>query len=178
LANTLATGAALVALILALGPISGAHLNPAVTLTAGLPRSEAAQYMAAQFAGGLVGVVVANVMFAEPAIALSTHARGGARLMFSEFVATFGLVSVIWACSRQHTPAAYAVAAYITSAYWFTPSTSFANPAVTLARAFTNTFSGLRPIDVPGFVAAQVAGAIAATALLRWLVPVRDRRKP
>jgi glycerol uptake facilitator-like aquaporin len=176
LANTIATGAALVALILAFGPISGAHFNPAVTLAdafqGGLAWHNAPAYLVAQFAGAFAGVSAAHLMFGQPILSLSQHARSGNGQLFSEFVATFGLLSVILGCARVRSSAVpYAVGAYITSAYWFTASTSFANPAVTLARAFTNTFSGIRPIDVPGFVLMQFIGAAAATALFRWLAP-------
>jgi glycerol uptake facilitator-like aquaporin len=176
LANTLATGAALVALILTFGPISGAHFNPSVTLAdaweGGTPWRAVPVYLAAQFLGALGGVAIAHVMFGEPLFTASEHVRAGASQLFSEFIATFGLLSVIWGVSRrsaQFTP--FAVGAYITAAYWFTASTSFANPAVTLARSLTNTFSGIRPVDAPGFIAAQLAGAAAATALFRFLVP-------
>lgn len=176
LANTLATGAVLVAVILTFGPISGAHLNPAVTLAdasqGGVPRSQVAPYILAQVMGALVGVVLANVMFGEPALAFSVHVRQGPMQMLSEGVATFGLVSVIWGTVRSRPAAVpFAVGAYITAAYWFTPSTSFANPAVTIARCLTDTFAGIRPTDVPGFIVAQFIGAAAATALFRWLVP-------
>jgi glycerol uptake facilitator-like aquaporin len=177
LANTLATGAALVALILAFGPISGAHLNPAVTLADAsqgrLPWSDVPAYLGAQIAGALVGVATADVMFSEPVFALSRHARHGPAQMLSEFVATFGLLSVVWGCSRLRSAAAvpFAVGAYISAAYWFTASTSFANPAVTVARALTDTFAGIRPGDVPGFILAQLVGAAAATALFRWILP-------
>jgi len=179
LANTIATGATLVALILTFGPISGAHFNPAVTVAdasqGGLPWGLVLPYVAAQVAGALVGVGSAHAMFGEAIGQVSTHVRAGGSQMFSEFVATFGLVAVIWGCVRKRPDAvAFAVGLYITGAYWFTASTSFANPAVTLARAFTNTFAGIRPADVPGFVLAQVAGAAAATLLFRWLVP-RER---
>lgn len=181
LANTLSTGAALVALILTFGSISGAHFNPAVTLAeasqGGIPWGEVPGYVAAQIAGAFVGVAVAHLMFAEPVFAASTHARSGAPQAFSEFVATFGLLSVIWGCSRRRSTAVpFAVGAYITAAYWFTASTSFANPAVTLARAATNTFSGIRPTDVPAFLVAQALGAVAATVLFRWLVPTMPTR--
>jgi len=179
LANTIATGAALVALILTFGPISGAHFNPAVTLAdasqGGLAWRDVPAYVAAQVAGAFAGVAAAHVMFGEPLFFASRHARGGGAQMFSEFVATFGLLAVIWGCVRSRPDAApYAVAAYITAAYWFTASTSFANPAVTLARAASDTFAGIRPADVPGFVlaqliGAQVAGAIAGLILLRAL---------
>lgn len=176
LANTLATGAALVALILTFGPISGAHFNPAVTLAdawqKGLGWREVPLYLAAQTAGAFAGVATAHLMFGEPLFFASRHARSGPAQMFSEFVATFGLMSVIWGCARLRSSAVpFAVGAYITAAYWFTASTSFANPAVTLARAATDTFAGIRPGDAPGFVAAQFAGAAASTALFRWLVP-------
>jgi glycerol uptake facilitator-like aquaporin len=176
LANSIATGAGLVAIILAFGSVSGAHLNPAVTASdasqGGIPRSTAVGYVAVQIAAAIAGVVLANVMFGVPAIAWSHHVRYGAAQVASEFVATFGLVSVIWGTLRSRPAAVpFAVGAYITAAYWFTPSTSFANPAVTIARAFTDTFAGIRPIDVPPFVVAQFAGAGAATALFRWLVP-------
>lgn len=175
LANTIATGAALVALILALGAISGAHLNPAVTLASAsrgaLPWAEVPAYLTAQIAGAFTGVAAAHLMFGEPLFRASVHARAGGAQLVSEFVATFGLLSVIWGCARHRPSAvAFAVGAYITGAYWFTASTSFANPAVTMARAVTATFAGIRPQDVPGFVAAQLAGAGAATLLFRWLV--------
>jgi len=176
LANTLATGAALVALILTFGPISGAHFNPAVTLAdasqGGLPWRDVPGYVAVQILGAFAGVAAANVMFELPLFFASRHARQGPAQMFSEFVATFGLLAVIWGCARLRSAAVpFAVAAYITAAYWFTASTSFANPAVTLARAASDTFAGIRPVDVPGFVAAQLIGAAAATMLFRWLVP-------
>jgi glycerol uptake facilitator-like aquaporin len=177
LANTVATGAVLVALILTFGPISGAHLNPAVTLAdvsqGGLSWREAGSYVAAQVAGALVGVATANFMFGESVISFSRHARHGPAQLVSEFVATFGLLAVIWGCSRLRSSLVVpvAVGSYITAAYWFTASTSFANPAVTLARSLTDTFSGIRPADVPGFMVAQVLGAAGATVLFRWLVP-------
>lgn len=176
LANTLATGAALVALILTFGPISGAHFNPAVTLSdasqGGLPWRECPGYVAAQVIGAFVGVGAANVMFEKPIFFASQHVRHGNAQLFSEFVATFGLLSVIWGCVRMKSSAVpFAVGAYITAAYWFTASTSFANPAVTIARAASDTFAGIRPADVPGFVIAQFIGAAVATALFRWLIP-------
>jgi glycerol uptake facilitator-like aquaporin len=176
LANTISTGAVLVALILTFGPISGAHFNPAVTLSdasqRALPWREVPAYLAAQMLGAFAGVVCAHLMFGLPAVSASHHARSGLPQIFSESVATFGLLSVICGCSRLRSSAVpYAVGAYITAAYWFTASTSFANPAVTLARAATDTFSGIRPTDAPGFVAAQLAGAVAATALFKWLIP-------
>jgi len=176
LANTIATGAALVALILTFGSVSGAHFNPAVTLAdasqRGIPWREVPGYLIAQIAGAYVGVACAHLMFGLPLFSASQHVRSGTSQVFSEFVATFGLLSVIWGCSRLRSSVVpFAVGAYITAAYWFTSSTSFANPAVSLARAATDTFSGIRPIDVPGFIAAQLVGAAGATALFRWLVP-------
>jgi glycerol uptake facilitator-like aquaporin len=176
LANTLATGAALVILILTFGPVSGAHLNPVVTLSeawqGGLPWREAPGYLAAQAAGALAGVAVAHLMFGKPLFSAARHVRAGPAQLPSEFVATLGLVSVIAGCAR-HRPAAipFAVGAYIAAAYWFTASTSFANPAVTVARSVSDTFAGIRPADVPGFVAAQALGATAATLTMRWLSP-------
>ena len=183
LANTVATGAALVALILAFGPISGAHFNPAVTLSdasqGGMGWSEVAPYIAAQVVGAFGGVAAAHVMFELPLFFASRHARAGGAQMFSEFVATFGLLAVIWGCARTRSSVVpFAVAAYITAAYWFTSSTSFANPAVTLARAASDTFAGIRPADAPGFIVAQLLGAAAATALFRWLVPALPRSAP
>jgi len=176
LANTLATGAALVALILAFGPISGAHFNPAVTLAdasrGGVRWVEVPVYIGAQVVGAFAGVATAHTMFETPLFFASRHVRSGGAQMFSEFVATFGLLAVIWGCARLRAPIVpLAVAAYITAAYWFTASTSFANPAVTFARAASDTFAGIRPADVPGFVLAQLLGAAVATALFRWLVP-------
>ncbi|HYN85280.1 MAG TPA: aquaporin [Pyrinomonadaceae bacterium] len=177
LANSLATGAALVCLILTFGPVSGAHFNPVVTLAdasqRGITRRAAALYVAAQVSGAFVGVAVANVMFGERLFAASGRVRAGGAQVFGEFVATAGLMSVVWGCARtQRAPvAAFAVAAYITAGYWFTSSTSFANPAVTLARTATDTFTGIRAADAPAFVAAQLAGGAAATLFFRWLVP-------
>ena len=176
LANAVATGAGLIALILTFGPISGAHFNPAVTLADasqhGLPWREVPVYIVAQVLGAFLGVAVAHVMFDKPILFTSTHERSGLAQMVSEFVATFGLLAVIWGCARRRSAAVpFAVGAYITAAYWFTSSTSFANPAVTLARAASDTFAGIRPVDVPGFVVAQLLGAAAATATFRWLVP-------
>jgi glycerol uptake facilitator-like aquaporin len=164
------------ALILTFGPISGAHFNPAVTLAdaslGGLPWRIVPAYIAVQIAGAFAGVAAAHWMFGEPAFSASLHERAGIAQAFSEFVATFGLLLVIWGCARQRPPAVpFAVAGYIVGAYWFTASTSFANPAVTLARAATNTFAGIRPADAPLFILAQLAGAAAATALFRWLIP-------
>jgi len=176
LANSVATGAALVALILTFAPISGAHFNPAVTLAdawqGGRPWGEVPAYIVAQVVGAFAGVAAAHTMFEAPLFFASRHARAGGAQVFSEFVATFGLLVVIWGSAQLRAPVvAFAVAAYITAAYWFTASTSFANPAVTLARAASDTFAGIRPADVPGFILAQLLGAAAATALFRWLVP-------
>ncbi|HEY6412560.1 MAG TPA: MIP/aquaporin family protein [Edaphobacter sp.] len=176
LANAIATGAALVAIILAFGSVSGAHLNPAVTLAdawhGGIPWRETPAYVAAQTTGAFAGVAMAHLMFGRPLFSVSTHVHSGPAQLFSEFFATFGLISVIWGCVR-HRPSAipFAVGAYITGAYWFTSSTSFANPVVTLARSVSNTFAGIRPADVAGFVVAQLAGAFAATLLFQWLIP-------
>jgi glycerol uptake facilitator-like aquaporin len=179
LANAVATGAALVALILTLGPISGAHFNPAVTLAAavegGMSWREVPAYLGAQMTGAFAGVGAAHLMFGLPLFFASQHVRSGPAQLWSEFVATFGLLFVILGCSRTRPSAVpWAVGTYITAAYWFTASTSFANPAVTAARAASDTFSGIRPVDVPAFVVAQFAGAAAATLLARWMVPVRD----
>ena len=176
LANALATGAGLVSLILMFGSLSGAHFNPAVTLSEAwqknLPVRDVVPYIVVQVSGALAGVAAAHLMFGEPGFFASEHVRTGAAQWWSEFVATFGLLAVIISCSRSRpavTP--FAVAAYITSAYWFTASTSFANPAVTLARTASDTFAGIRPIDAPGFIAAQLLGAAAATGLFCWLYP-------
>lgn len=174
LANSLATGAALLALIHTFGPISGAHFDPVVTLVDGGRQSRwsIAWYFAAQLAGAMLGVWTAHAMFGERVFMLSHHARTGAAQWLSEFVATFGLLAVITGCARRRPDALpVCVAGYITAAYWFTASTSFANPAVTIARAFTDTFAGIRPADVPGFVVAQVLGGMSAALLLRWLTP-------
>jgi glycerol uptake facilitator-like aquaporin len=181
LANTISTGAALLALILTFGPISGGHFNPAVTFVDAMERgvswTVAACYIPAQCAGAICGAIAAHLMFGLPVISMSSHARSGSAQAFSEFVATFGLICVIWGCARQRSDmVAFAVAAYVTAAYWFTSSTSFANPAVTIARSLSDTFSGIRPVDVPTFVAGQFAGAIAATFLFRWLVPGLNAR--
>ena len=178
LANTLATGAALFAIILILTPISGAHLNPVVSIASAfegqLAWRDAPLYVAVQVAGAVLGVALANTMFDEPVFRASQKAREGPGQLLSEAVATFGLLATIWACSRRRPSAVPpAVAAYIMAAYWFTASTSFANPAVTLARSMTDTFSGIRPSDVPLFVAAQAVGAAVATLLCRWLVPAQ-----
>lgn len=176
LVNTIATGAALVALILTFGPISGAHFNPVVSvadaLEGGLPWSEITPYVFSQVVGGISGSVLAHVMFSLPFVSLSRHARSGPAQFISEFTATFGLLSVIWGCSRSRSNVVpFAVSSYITAAYWFTASTSFANPAVTIARALSDTFAGIRPTDVPLFIVAQLAGGIAATFMFRWLIP-------
>jgi glycerol uptake facilitator-like aquaporin len=177
LVNTIATGAALVAIILAFGPVSGAQLNPVVTLAdawqGGIAWREAPAYILAQLAGAFAGVASAHLMFGLPVLSASTRVRSGPAQIFSEFVATFGLLAVIWGCARQRPSALpYAVGAYITAAYWFTASTSFANPAVTLARSVTSTFTGIRRDDIAGFIGAQLAGAFAATVLFQWLMPV------
>jgi len=178
LANSVATGAALVALILTFGPISGAHLNPVVTLAeamlGGIAWGEVPSYIVAQIIGAFGGVAAAHVMFGLPVFFASHHVRSGPALLWSEFIATFGLLAVIWGCARARPSAvSFAVGAYITAAYWFTASTSFANPAVTLARAASDTFAGIRPVDAPLFIVAQLAGAVAATSCFRWLAPAR-----
>ncbi|MGE3541394.1 MAG: MIP/aquaporin family protein [Candidatus Tectimicrobiota bacterium] len=183
LANALATGAGLIVLILVFGPISGAHFNPAVTLATAsqghLPWRTVPSYLVAQVLGAFAGVASAHMMFALPLFTASQQVRSGTAQLWSEFVATFGLLTVIWGCSRQRPLAIpFAVAAYITSAYWFTASTSFANPAVTLARAATDTFAGIRPVDTPGFIVAQLLGMAAATWLFRWLLPVVPTESP
>lgn len=174
LANTLATSATLLVLIFALGPISGAHLNPAVSLCMALrrhmPWRGVPAYIAVQCGGAVVGVMAAHLMFQEPLLSLSQHARSGPAQAFSEFVATFGLLAVIWCVANQPTAVTpLCVSAYIAGAYWFTASTSFANPAVTLARTLTDTFAGIRPVDAPMFLASQLAGALAATYSISWL---------
>lgn len=178
LANSVATGAALVALILALGPISGAHFNPVVTLAeamqGGFAWREVPGYFLAQFAGAFAGVAAAHGMFGLPVFFASHRARSGPALWFGEFIATFGLLAVIWGCAKSCARApssavSLAVGAYITAAYWFTSSTSFANPAVTLARAASDTFAGIRPADAPGFILAQIAGTVVAVLCFRWL---------
>jgi glycerol uptake facilitator-like aquaporin len=178
LANAVATGTALVALILAFGPISGAHFNPAVTLAdamqGGIAWREVPAYMVAQVVGAFGGVAAAHLMFGLPLFFASHHVRSGGAQLCSEFIATFGLLSVIWGCSRARSSAGpFAVGAYITAAYWFTASTSFANPAVTLARAASDTFAGIRPADAPAFIAVQFAAVLAATWSFRLLVPVQ-----
>lgn len=176
LANSLATGGALVALILAFGPQSGAHMNPVVTLaaaaTGGLRWHAVPPYLAAQIVGAILGVWLAHVMFGLPILQLSQHVRTGLPQWVAEIVATFGLLMVIWGCRAHREPVtAFAVAAYITGAYWFTASTSFANPAVTVARSLSDTFAGIRPTDAPGFVAAQLVALILALPLLRRIPP-------
>ena len=176
LANAVATGAGLVALILMFGTVSGAHFNPVVTLSEAwqknMPASEVLPYIGVQVAGAFAGVAAAHLMFGEPVFFASGHVRTGPALWWSEFVATFGLIAVIIGCSRSRpTVTPFAVAAYITAAYWFTSSTSFANPAVTLARSASDTFAGIRPNDTPAFIAAQLLGATAATLLFCWLYP-------
>lgn len=174
LANTIATGAALVGLICAFGAISGAHFNPVVTLSdainGALSWVDAWAYIAVQIVGGIAGAAVAHLMFGLSIVSVSLHARPGPALVFSEFVATFGLLSVILGCSRfKSSMVPMAVGSYITAAYWFTASTSFANPAVTIARSLSNTFAGIRPADVPLFLIAQVAGGLTATFIFSRL---------
>lgn len=176
LANTLATGAGLLALILMFGAISGAHFNPVVTLSEAwqknMSATEVLPYILVQIGGAFAGVAAAHMMFQDPLFFASEHVRTGIAQWWSEFIATFGLIAVIISCSRSRPGATpFAVAAYITAAYWFTSSTSFANPAVTLARAATDTFAGIRPVDVPGFIIAQLLGAAAASLLFCWLYP-------
>jgi len=175
LANTVATGAGLVVLIAILGPISGPHFNPAVTLVFALKRDlstrMAASYASAQTAGGVAGVWLVHLMFAEPVLQVSTRLRDGPSQALSEGVATFGLVGVILAGLRFRPQAVPAlVGLYITAAYWFTASTSFANPAVTLARSLSDTFAGIAPVSAPAFIAAQIAGALAALVVFSWLL--------
>ena len=175
LANTIATGSALAALIVTFGSFSGAHFNPAVSLAMALrglqPWRELPFYVGSQFAGALFGTILAHLMFRHAWYSFSVHARSGFAQLLSEFVAAFGLVCVIWGCVKVRSALAtpIAVASYIVAAYWFTASTSFANPAVTVARSITDTFSGIRPADVPGFIFAQITGALAATLLFAWL---------
>jgi glycerol uptake facilitator-like aquaporin len=180
MANAIATGTGLVALILMFGTISGAHFNPLVTLSEAwqknLPVADVIPYIVVQIVGAFAGVAAAHLMFDVPVFVASEHARTGAAQWWSEFVASFGLIAVIIGCSRSRpavTP--FAVAAYITAAYWFTSSSSFANPALTLARCATNTVAGIRPSDAPGFILAQLLGAAAATPLFCWLYPAAHR---
>jgi len=175
LGNTIATGAILAVLILIYGPVSGAHFNPAVTLSfliqRQLCRHDALLYVTVQVLGGLFGAIIAHVMFEEPLFAASTTVRTGMSQWIAEGVATFGLVATIIGCIRFRPDAtAYAVGLFISAGYWFTSSTSFANPAVTIARSLTDTFSGIRPIDAPSFIIAQLAGAMLATLVLSWLL--------
>jgi len=187
LANSLATGAILTVLILSLGPLSGAHFNPTVTLamalTGNLTWRETPPYLAAQLAGAFTGVAAAHLMFGLPLFFASIRVRHGGAQLWSESIASFGLLLVILGCTRfRPSGTAYAVGAYIMAAYWFTASTSFANPAVTLARSASNTFAGIRPIDVPAFVAAQLFGGFVATLSFRWLgtaeTPVSELHNP
>jgi glycerol uptake facilitator-like aquaporin len=183
LANTVATGAALAVLILTFGPVSGAHMNPLITLVDAVvtrrPARDVTLYVVGQTLGGIAGVIVANLMFGLPALALARQARTGGGQLLGEVVATFGLVVVVFVGAR-YRPASlpYAVAAHITAAYWFTSSTSFANPAVTIARSLSDTFTGIRPTDVPAFVAAQAVGATFALGFARWLTPATDANDP
>ncbi|HEX7641342.1 MAG TPA: MIP/aquaporin family protein [Burkholderiaceae bacterium] len=180
LANAIATGCGLVVLILMFGAVSGAHFNPVVTLSEAwqknLPARDVPPYIGAQVVGAFAGVAAAHAMFGEPLFFASTHIRTGGAQWWSEFVATFGLLATIISCSRSRPAATpFAVALYITAAYWFTSSTSFANPAVTLARAASNTFAGIRPEDASGFIVAQLCGAAAATGLFCWLYPASGK---
>jgi glycerol uptake facilitator-like aquaporin len=175
--NSTATGAGLIALILALGPVSGGHFNPVVTLAdrvlGGISTPDSACYVVAQVAGACGGAIVANLMFDLPAVTLSTHTRSSGALWLGEFVATFGLIVVILGVVRsgRSSVAAFAVGSYLAAAYWFTSSTSFANPAVTIARTLTRTFAGIRPSSAPAFIVVQVAGGLAAVAVARFLHP-------
>jgi glycerol uptake facilitator-like aquaporin len=173
LANSIATGAVLVTLIFTFAPISGAHFNPAVSIAAaiegGFPWRRVPGYIGAQLVGAITGVIAAHAMFEHPLLVFSHHARVGGAQLFSEFVATFGLLVVIHGTGKRAAVVPLTVAAYITAAYWFTSSTSFANPAVTIARGLTDTFSGIEPTGIPGFIIAQLAGAFAATLLFRWI---------
>src|SRR5579871_5628602 len=183
LCNTLPTGAILVVLITVLGPISGAHFNPAVTLVftgkRELPVREAALYVIAQIAGGAIGTMAAHLMFAHPLIDISMKARTGGAQWFAEAVAAFGLVTTILAGIRfQRATVPWLVGLYITAAYWFTASTSFANPAVAIARSLTNTFAGIRPIDLPGFILAELGGAVIGMLLMKWLLGRPEVRGP
>lgn len=175
LANALATGSALYALIVWFSPLSGAHFNPLVTLALAfrgdITRRATVAYVPVQIIGAVIGVGVANAMFDAPVFSWSSHVRSGPSQLLSEFVATFGLIGVVWVCSRMNpSSVAGVVATYVGAAFWFT-ATDFANPAVTIARALTDTFSGIRPADIPGFVIAEIFGAIAAILLFGWLLP-------
>ncbi len=179
LGNTLATGAILTVLILILGPVSGAHINPAVTLSFVMQKQVSpgvgAAYVAVQLCGAMFGVMVAHVMFGEPLLTYATQGRTGIGQWVAEFVATFGLVATIMGCLRFRPQAvAYAVGLFISAGYWFTSSTSFANPAVAIARSFTDTFSGIRPANSPAFIVAEICGAVAATLLFAWLLRERE----
>ena len=179
LANTLVTGAMLFVLITIFAPISGAHFNPVVSAVAAIQRNitltMCAAYVAAQVAGALLGVAAAHLMFEMPVAQVSIRERSGAAQLFSEFVATFGLIVTIAATVRlAPSRVAAAVACYIVAAYWFTASTSFANPAVTLARSLSDTFAGIRPIDAPAFILAQIVGALVAMLVMSWLLPPRS----
>lgn len=179
LANAIATGTGLIALILMFGTISGAHFNPIVTLSEAyqknMPGKEVLPYIVVQVLGAFAGVAAAHAMFEAPLFFASEHVRTGLAQWWSEFVASFGLIAVIISCTRSRpTVTPFAVAAYITAAYWFTASTSFANPAVTLARAASNTFAGIRPVDTPGFIIAQLLGAAVATVVFCWLYPLKN----
>jgi len=176
LAVSFATGVTLFALILVLGPISGGHFNPAVTLCdalrSGTSWRHVIPYASAQIAGAFAGAATANLMFGLPAVGLSGHARTGSGQLLGEFVATFGLLAIVWGCSRLRSPISpLAIGGYIAAAIWFTSSTAFANPAVTLARTISDTFTGIRPADAPAFIAIQLLGALGATALFAWLAP-------
>ncbi len=180
LANSLATGAGLIALILAFGSVSGAQFNPAVTVAdvflGGRSSRDLVPFVIAQSVGAVVGVGAAQVMFAEPLFELSTRSRGGVGQVLGEAIATFGLLIVAFFASRRSLEAAaVGVGCYIAAAYWFTSSTSFANPAVTLARSLTNTFTGIRPADVPGFIAGQAGGLVAFVLFARWLYPAKEK---
>ena len=183
LGNTLPTGAILVVLITILGPISGAHFNPAVSIVFALKRElsmrDTILYIAAQVVGGIVGTMIAHGMFALPLLDASMKARTGGAQWFAEAVAAFGLVATILAGIRfQKSAVPWLVGLYITAAYWFTASTSFANPAVAIARSFTNTFSGIRPIDLPGFIVAEICGAIVGMLVMSWLLQVSPDAPP
>jgi glycerol uptake facilitator-like aquaporin len=183
LGNTLPTGAILVVLITIFGPISGAHFNPAVSLVFALRRELSARdagfYVAAQILGGIIGTIVAHAMFGLPLLDASLKIRTGGAQWFAEAVAAFGLVATILAGIRFNRPGVpWLVGLYITAAYWFTASTSFANPAVAIARSFTNTFSGIRAIDLPGFIAAELCGAVAGLIIMSWLLQLSREAEP